>query len=365
MSDDLHEIRLMKNTAPTKRDLLNALTETVCSRLPRSWRFDLSREIATQYQADAVAQIRTPDGRTGLLLIEVKNHLYPKDVLALVPELRGRAEGMGSGAFLVVAPFISPRARELLKEAQAGYADPTGNVHIELESPAALIDLSGASANPWPEDKSLRSLRGPSAGRAVRAFCDFLPPFGIEEISQRSQTSIASISRAAALLDRESVMMRDSRGRVLSVDWPKAIERWTLDYSLMRSSRAAMYLEPRAFSGFLDKLTRTQFRYAVTASLAASRIAPVAAARLAVVYVDDPNGAAKDLRISPVDEAGNVLLVEPFDPVVFDRTWTRDGVTYAALTQVAADLLTSPGRGPSEGRALIDWMIEHEREWRA
>ena len=41
-----------------------------------------------------------------------------------------------------------------------------------------------------------------------------------------------------------------------------------------------------------------------------------------------------------------------------------DDVRYVALSQAAADLLGSPGRGPAEGEALIDWMKEHEEVWR-
>ena len=33
--------------------------------------------------------------------------------------------------------------------------------------------------------------------------------------------------------------------------------------------------------------------------------------------------------------------------------------------QIAADLLTSPGRGPNEAEALIAWMGEHKPVWRA
>lgn len=42
----------------------------------------------------------------------------------------------------------------------------------------------------------------------------------------------------------------------------------------------------------------------------------------------------------------------------------RDGVWYAAPSQVAADLLTSPGRGPAEGEELIGWMMSNEDKWR-
>lgn len=60
----------------------------------------------------------------------------------------------------------------------------------------------------------------------------------------------------------------------------------------------------------------------------------------------------------------NVLLIEPNDAGVFDGMETRQGVRYAAPSQVAADLLSSPGRGPSEGEELIRWMQANEEKWR-
>jgi hypothetical protein len=58
-----------------------------------------------------------------------------------------------------------------------------------------------------------------------------------------------------------------------------------------------------------------------------------------------------------------VVLAEASDESVFDGTVQRDGLWYAAPVQVAADLLTSPARGPQEGEALIDWMQAHEDRW--
>jgi hypothetical protein len=72
---------------------------------------------------------------------------------------------------------------------------------------------------------------------------------------------------------------------------------------------------------------------------------------LATIYVDNVAHAADALALRPTEAGANVLLVEPFDPVAFERTWTRDDNTYAVLSQVAADLLTSPGRAPAEGRS--------------
>jgi hypothetical protein len=114
----------------------------------------------------------------------------------------------------------------------------------------------------------------------------------------------------------------------------------------------------------MDRLKDVSFRYAVTGSLAAGQVAPIAAPRLATIYVERTDAAASALGLRPADTAANVVLAEPYDDVVFDRAWTRSGITYVALSQVAADLLTGPGRGPAEGAELLDWLGKHEDAWR-
>ena len=106
-------------------------------------------------------------------------------------------------------------------------------------------------------------------------------------------------------------------------------------------------------------------KYAISGSLAAARRAPVAPARLAVVYVERLDEAAQTLGLLPTETGANVLLVEPFDGVVFERTVLDEGLTYVSPSQAAADLLTSSGRGPEEAEALIEWMLTNEEAWRA
>jgi hypothetical protein len=59
-----------------------------------------------------------------------------------------------------------------------------------------------------------------------------------------------------------------------------------------------------------------------------------------------------------------VLLLSPFDSAVYEHTWERDGLVFTAPSQVAVDLLSSPGRGPAEADALMTWMAENESVWR-
>ncbi len=74
--------------------------------------------------------------------------------------------------------------------------------------------------------------------------------------------------------------------------------------------------------------------------------------------------AATKLGLRPAEAGANVLLMEPRDESVFDGAVERDGVCYAAPSQTAVDLLTSPGRGPAEGEELITWMLANEEKWR-
>ena len=40
------------------------------------------------------------------------------------------------------------------------------------------------------------------------------------------------------------------------------------------------------------------------------------------------------------------------------------GIFLAPLAQIAVDLLSGSGREPAEGEAILDWMEEHQDEWR-
>jgi len=359
----------MRNRSISENALVDIFMKTMGQHLSSSWRLKAGKELPDgRRRVDFLLEIRDPEGAKATVVVEAKSQVDPRDVTRLV------ADGQRLGKadyFMVLAPFLARRTRDLLAEAGAGYADATGNLRFALEKPAVVLELTGAASNPWPEEaRSLRSLKGPTAGRVIRALCDFRPPFGIRQLAQRSATSLSSVSRVVAFLQREALVTRESEtggtrgGPITTVDWPKLIRRWTQDYSLVRSNRTQTYLDPRGLPSLLKKVKVIKSRYSVTGSLAASEVAPVAPSRLAVIYVDEMDRAADQLSLKPADAGANVLLAEPFDSVVFERTWTKGDVTFAALSQVAADLLTSPGRGPAEGEELLRWMERNENTWR-
>src|SRR5206468_2385374 len=110
-------------------------------------------------------------------------------------------------------------------------------------------------------------------------------------------------------------------------------------------NRPSNWLAPRGLPPVLDRLRTKSPNYAITASTAAAQLSPVAAPRLLVVYIEDAGAFGRKFDLRPAETGVNVLLVEPFNAVVFDRTIKRDGLVLANPSQLAADLLTSPGRG--------------------
>lgn len=344
-----------------EQQLLKELDKTLRARLPSTWFLDVN-PLGSHGPFDATIDVGSPNGANRRILVEAKRRVDPKDVHNLVAKLRQYMEP-GGGA-LVVAPFLGRQTRELLTTVDVGYMDVTGNMRLRLDEPALYVETMGADSNPWKDEQQpLRSLKGRAAGRTVRALCDFHPPYGIRELAERADVPIASISRVVTLLDREALLTRTPRGAIAEVRWGPLIERWAQDYNLTTSNTDHTYLEPRGLDALLRKLRGLPSAYAVTGSLAAARVAPITAPRLAAIYVKDREVIAEALGLHQAERGANVLLLEPFDPVVFERTTARDNVVYAALTQVAADLLTSPGRGPEEGEELLRWMEENEDAW--
>ncbi|PJB26739.1 MAG: hypothetical protein CO113_01985 [Elusimicrobia bacterium CG_4_9_14_3_um_filter_62_55] len=316
-----------------------------------------------RYQPDALVEVRGPDGKKSVLVIEYKNQLQPKDVSRVAEQLRTYAEAVGERAApLFISPFITQRTRESLSEADISFADKTGNVRIVLSRPGLFVQTQGASSDPNRESRSAKSLKGAKAGRLVRALCDFRPPLGIRELGERTGVDAGYVSRVVSFLETEAYLEREPRGPIVSVSWRKLLERWTKDFSFQKSNEIQAYLEPRDVAKVPERITAAAAA-AVTGSAAAA-VAPVAPTRMVMAYVADPEAVAKKIGLRRTESGANVLLAKPFDSVVFERTQEIGGVRYAALTQVAADLMRSPGRGPEEAEALLDWMENKEQSWR-
>ena len=372
--------RIMRNRYISETKLVDTVVREIRDRLPSRWSLlnrgeevRVGQGIGRTRVIDAILELRDPQGLSTSIVVEAKNTPVEPNRVSFAAEtlreltrlLSEEDRKLATPVPMLLSPFFSPLARERLVAAGISYADSTGNLRLSADKPAIFIETQGQDRNPFRESRPLQSLKGSRAARAVRSFLDYRPPFGTREFAGETQNSLATVSRVSDLLVREAIIVRDGpRGRISSVDWETLVRRWAMDYDFMKANSLTTYLEPRGSRVLFDRLREADFRYAVTGSFAAARLAPVAEPRLVTLYAADPESAADRLRLRPAETGGNVVIARPFDPVVFERTESADGITYARVTQVMLDLMTGPGRGPAEAESLLEWMRENEETWK-
>ncbi len=357
--------RANTDNTPTASDVRRRLQE----KIPATWQLRLE-ERRSGRGPDAVLDLEAPDGRTVTILVDIKRRLDPANVPRVVEEMRAwSAEPAASGptvAYLVAAQYLGERVREKLRTSGLNYLDLTGNTWVSIDEPGIYVSAQGANKDPNPASRPTRSLRGAKAAQVVRALVDTRPPVGVRQIAKIARTDPGNVSRLLDLLEREDLVRRSSEGGIQEVLWDELLRAWTKDYSLTESNRVYTYLDPRGLDDFVLRLRGlpSQSDYALTGSFAAARWSPVAPARLGVAFVRDAVAAAAALDLVPTDTGANVLLVEPRGDFVFERTVEDGGLTYVAPSQAVVDLLTGPGRNPSEAEALLEWMRKNEDAWR-
>jgi hypothetical protein len=350
-------------------DVLRAALALVERRLPAGWTVEVDEKVALgDRRADAVLELHAPDGASALVIVEAKRQLATRDVPHLLEQLEMARRVLGQPAVsMLVARYLSPAAREQIEQRGACYADATGNLYLALQRPALFLRDVGSARDPWRNPgRPLGGLKGPAAARVVRALVDFTPPITVPELMDASGTSTGATYRVVDFLEGEALIERRPRGPIESFDWRAVLERWSQDYGFQQSNPTVSCLHPRGLSALIDSLRCSAgLRYVLTGSLAIEDAIAYAPARLAMIYVDRAQDAIEQLDLRPVEGAANVLLAPTDYDVVFQRTQNMNGLRLAAKTQIVVDLLTAPGRGPSEAQALLDWMSANESAWRA
>ena len=270
----------------------------------------------------------------------------------------------GNAPIIVVAPYLSPRTRQLLGAENIGYIDLSGNVRLDLR--ALFVDIEKASRNPDPAPTLAPGIRGAMGGRVVRVLVDALPPYTVTDIANKAGADRGYTSRILEALSEEALIEREPRGKVTDADWPALLRARAQYLDLLSPPAARRFVAPQGARRALADLAQQapEGPWAVTGSFAAVRFAPVAAPALLAVYTTGPGNVAARLRLLEADDGADVVLVKPSDYGPFDRTSRAEEITWAGLSQVALDCLSGNGRMPSEGEALLQWMADHEAQWR-
>ena len=335
------------------RRIFDAASSTIRSLLPDAWKLD----VAGRTETGGLLRVVPPDGAPGVVAIRARNRFSTRDAVTLPDP---------DGPTIIAAPWLSPRTRELLERRGLNYVDQTGNTYLSVNRPGLVVRTEGAARNPSPEPRKGPNLRGPRAWALLRTLAEVRPPYGVSDLSTALETDPGYISRLLGALSEELLITREPRAPIRAVEWESVIRQMAITYSLLDTNDTTNWLASAGPEQFLADLgAAEQEDWALTGSFAAADLVSVTAPTVAVVYCEDPEGIAEVTRLRQVRTGGNVILARPYSPIVFERTWRRADPVNASLAQVVVDCLTGPGRMPSEGDALLDWMRSNAPRWQA
>lgn len=364
---------MTRNRDINETSLADALEQHLRGALPQRWSIDVTFPSARGF--GVVFELHAPDDSRALVVVDAKRQVEPRDVRSVVAQLTAQKQAVRQGAGaepvgVVAAPYLSPRTRDLLDEQGIGWFDATGNLRVRADQPALFIDRHGADRNPFTdtEDRRLRSLRGPGGARVVRTLLDAPIPDGVRALAAAAEVGAATSSRVLDLLTREALLNRSDDGAITAVRKRSLLRRWTQDYSLTITNHAIPVLAPRGIERTLADLASYDGRYAITGSAALRTYLPedeaaVTPLGLLTIFVDRVPTAQRALRLRSVPRGSNVVLIEPFDDVVYRASRQHDGLVYTSPSQTAADLLTSIDRQPEEGDQLLAVLATQDKDW--
>lgn len=350
----------------TEEQLLERAVGLLRAKLPDGWEARLQTH-SFDGETDTLLEIEGPQSSRAAVLVEARRSIAPKEIEALLgTSLLKRLRAQVQRPIMVVAPYLSPRSRELLTQENVGYLDMTGNLRLSLPYPALYLEAQGSDTNPNPEKRRKRGLRGAQVGNLVRALVDVAPSYGVTELAKKARVDPGYATRILETLEAEALIERANRGRVVDVKWVDLLRRRAAALDLLAPHKTKMFISQRGPAETRTALAGEE-KVAVTGSFVAADLAPVAAPALLVICtLLDAQELAAGLKLLPTSAGGDVAIVRPenYGPF-FNSRFDKSAVNVAAPSQVAIDCLSGNGRMPSEGMALLEWMQQDQKTWRA
>ncbi|MGW4623444.1 helix-turn-helix domain-containing protein [Streptomyces sp. NPDC004592] len=360
---------------PAAEALLQQGLEALFRLLGPEWTLTPRGDQESGSGADAIVEVR-PDGDSVYtqLLVELKTAAVTPRMVEeqLLPKLSLIRRINHLTNLMIMAPWLSRKTQEMLREHGISYLDLTGNVSLRVSRPAIVIYTEGATRPPRgsAHEPSRTTLAGPKAGRLVRLLADVRPPYQAKELADASGLSLPYVSRLLDALE-DQLLIRRGKRTIIEVDWQNLLRARAAETDLLRHHSYTSMLAPNGIPSALNgihNLPRAAINgVAVTGSWAAHRVAPLSAGGQLMLYVApwvDGDELADEMGLLPVKENADVLLLPVRDQVVFERTVQIGGIQHVALSQIVLDCLGGPGRMPAEGEAVLEYMADHHSQWR-
>jgi len=297
-------------------------------------------------------------GKPMKLVAEVKTQAEPRFARMAALELKSRIQTIENSFGILVAPYISPAAIQVCREAGIGCMDLSGNVFLSFGN--VFIEKSGLP-NAFLEARPLKSLFSPKTSRVLRALLsDPSRGWHVEELSRAVDISLGLASKAKqALLSQEWI--KEEGRRVVLLKPLELLEEWARNYTYKKNRLSSFYsgLSEKALeTAIKGECEKSGYRYGLALFSGARRVAPFVRFPKFFSYVDGPIvDISEVLRLKKVESGANVTLLEPYDAGVFQGLRGISGMNVVSDIQLFLDLKSYGARGAEAAQAIFEQRI--------
>jgi len=311
------------------------------------------------YRSDATLLVETALGRQRIE-IEAKTSGEPRFIreasFVLSDLRRARPDSYG----VVMAPYISPESRAILRGQGQGWFDLAGNCLISFDG--IHLEIVKTDVNPFTTKRKQRSIFSPKSGRILKLLLSESRPLKGIEIASRTYVSAAQVSKVReALMDREWALS-DAQG--LRIIKPTAVlEAWRNDREppkLISQGCTVKYgkgLDTYIQTLFM-KAQQTQYQTLLLAGQSvARRVAPYSRMTGEYFYADSRGIELihNFLDLEIVEDGANVFIYQPDDDMLSldAMALSPDPLRGTGLIQTYLDLYSMGDRD----REAADYLL--------
>ena len=293
------------------------------------------------------------------LLVEVKKALYPRDVRQILWQLKESRHGWSGNlkvnrvVQMIVAEWISPGGKELLRKERVGYFESGGSLFLSTHGVYLHVDK--------PSHKSAtKYIRSLFSGRRSQVLHTLLMHhddwFGVNTLSDLAKVSSATASQVLTELERFDWLESRGQGprKNRRLREPAAmLDTWVKQFTVRSPQAMRRYYVP---SMQVDQLIQeiekifsaNHGEYAITHEAAGQYYSPFLSnfsqVRCRLLTGSATNQAIDKLGARAVDEGTNFAVIEANSPGELLFRERMNGVWLASPIQVYLDLIRSEGR---------------------
>lgn len=305
-------------------------------------------------------------GRSYRIVCEIKSSGQPRYVRSAIDQLRAYIERSGQRTYpVVIAPYLSPTARQICQEGEVGFLDFEGNCRLVFNG-VFIERLVPAKSS--TERRELKSIFAPKSAQVLRVLMrDPGRSWKITELAESAAVSLGHASNVrSGLIDREWAGVGPEGLFLTNPD--ALLDSWRGAYESPPGKRLPFYTTLHGSS--LQETTRAALQAANEKGAAmlglfsaAQWLAPYARTSTQHFYANENSLPVlrEILRLSSSAKGENVIVMQLDDEGLFrDAVEPAPAIRCTSAVQTYLDLSTAGERG----REAAEHLRAEKLKWK-